>query len=102
MWSSWLGLTLRLSLWPSPARNRAVSPRRPCPPRARSTGIRRPLTDNNGRLQEDLTCRIAGASGMDGPPGRAFQARDAGSIPVTRSTLASPDEVDSPFGAAVF
>ena len=45
------------------------------------------LTDNNGRSQDDLTCAIGVASGQEEGTGRAFQARDAGSIPVTRSTI---------------
>jgi hypothetical protein len=53
-----------------------IGPRRPCPARARSIGIWRSLTDNNGWSQDDLTCGIGVASGMEGLPGRAFQARD--------------------------
>jgi hypothetical protein len=36
-----------------------------------------------------LTCAIGVASRLSGAPGRAFQARDAGSIPVTRSRVHS-------------
>jgi hypothetical protein len=59
----------------------------PCPPRARSTGIWRSLTVNSGRLHTDLTCAIGVGSRPSRVPGRAFQARDAGSIPVTRSPI---------------
>ena len=51
--------------WSSPA----------VPSACRSIGIWRSLTDNNGRLQEDLTCGIGVASGWDDGTGRAFQAR---------------------------
>jgi hypothetical protein len=53
-----------------------VGPRRPCPRRARSIGIWRSATVNNGRSHTDLTCAIGVVSGVDGLPGRAFQARD--------------------------
>jgi hypothetical protein len=75
-WSSWTGLALRFSLWPSPPRWNAVGPRRPCPPRARSIGNWRSPTDNYGRSQEGLTCELGIASGRMIGPARAFQARD--------------------------
>jgi hypothetical protein len=50
-------------------------PRRPCPPRARSTGIWRSLTVNSGRSSEALTCGSGIGSGQDDTTGRAFQAR---------------------------
>jgi hypothetical protein len=75
-WSSGTGLTLRFSFvtiaatleqgWSSP----------PCPPRARSTGIWRSLTVNNGRQHAALTCAIGIASAPEDGTGRAFQARD--------------------------
>lgn len=55
--------------------------RRPCPPCARSIGIGRSLTDNNGRLQEGLTCGTGFASDVNGLPGRAFQALDRWATP---------------------
>jgi hypothetical protein len=42
----------------------------------RSTGIRRSLTDNNGRLPEALTCAIGVGSGPGRWDGRAFQAHN--------------------------
>jgi hypothetical protein len=56
----------------------ALGPRRPCPPRARSTGNWRSLAVNNGRQHTALTCTIGLASGRDDATGRAFQARDIG------------------------
>jgi len=40
-----------------------------------------PLAVNNGRSQEDLTCGTDVASGVDGPPGRAFKLGTLGSHP---------------------
>src|SRR5215217_8053521 len=57
-------------------------PHRPCPPRAHSTGIWRSLTVNSGPLHTHLTCAIGVGSRLSGLPGRAFQARDADSIPL--------------------
>jgi hypothetical protein len=51
-------------------------PRRPCPRRARSTGIQRSPPDNSGRSGDALSCAIGVASGLNGVPGHAFQARD--------------------------
>jgi hypothetical protein len=56
----------------------AVGPRRPCPPRARSTGIWWSLTGQQRSVTGGLTCAIGVASRVDGLPGRAFQARDLG------------------------
>jgi hypothetical protein len=68
----------------------AVGPRRPCPPRARSTGIWRSLTVNSGRLHTDLTCAISVGSRLNGVPGRAFQARDRwGHIGATNDRIAA-------------
>src|SRR5215216_5650886 len=50
-------------------------PRRPCPPRARSTGNWRSLTVNNGRSIEALSCSNGVGSGQEDGTGRAFQAR---------------------------
>jgi hypothetical protein len=81
--------------WPNPpaqlvtvgTTRSAAGPCRPCPPRARSIGNWRSLTDNNGRQHAALTCVIGVASGRNAGTGRAFQARDVGSIPNTRSIL---------------
>ena len=77
-WSPWTGLTLRLSLWPSPPRRSRVRPRRPCPPRARSIGISRSLTANHGRSRTDLTCAIGVGSRPSGLPGRASKLGTGG------------------------
>jgi hypothetical protein len=63
-----MGLTLQFRLQPSPTRWSAVGPRRPCPLRARNIGAWRSLTDNDGRWQENLTCGIGVASGVNGLP----------------------------------
>jgi hypothetical protein len=88
-WSSWAGLTLRFAGDHRCQAPSQLRPHRPCPPRARSTGIWRYLTVNSGRSLAALTCAIGVASGVERLPGRAFQARDAGSIPVTRSTIST-------------
>ena len=54
-----------VELVPSTPGPSQVRPRRPCPPRARSTGNWRSLTDNNGRSKEALTCGSGVASGQD-------------------------------------
>jgi hypothetical protein len=94
-WSSRMGLTLQFSLQPSPTRWSAVGPRRPSPLRARSIGAWRSLTDNDGRWQEDLTCGIGVASGVNGLPGRAFQARDRGATSGPHSTGGSRTTADT-------
>jgi hypothetical protein len=71
-----MSLTLGFSLRPLPPRQSHGRPQRPCPPRARSSGIWRSLTVNNGRSHTDLTCAIGVGSRLSGLPGRAFQARD--------------------------
>jgi hypothetical protein len=65
--------------------------RRPCPPCARSIGIWRSLTDNNGRLQEGLTCGTGVASDVNGLPGRAFQALDRWATPGPHPGHERPD-----------
>jgi hypothetical protein len=89
-WSSWAGLTLRFT---GDYRCQAPSqlrPHRPCPPRARSTGIWRSLTVNSGRSLAALTCAIGVASGVERLPGRAFQARDRwGHIGATNDRIAA-------------
>jgi hypothetical protein len=72
-----------------------VGPRRPCPRRARSIGIWRSATVNNGRSHTDLTCAIGVVSGVDGLPGRAFQARDRGATSGPHSTGGSRTTPDS-------
>ena len=79
--------------WSSPAVPSA------CP--WRRLGNWRSLTVNNGRSQEALTCTIGVASGQQDGTGRAFQARDAGSIPVTRSSISAPREPACPTHVAL-
>ena len=58
-----------------PARPEPASSSPACPPRARSLGIQRSVMVNSGRSQESLTYAIGGATGVEGLPGRALQAR---------------------------
>jgi hypothetical protein len=82
-----MGLTLQSSWRPSPPGPSQLGPRRPCPPRARSIGRSRSPTDNSARSHPGPDLPIGLAPGRDDGTGRAFQARDAGSIPVTRSSV---------------
>jgi hypothetical protein len=88
-WSSWTSLTLRFSLSASLPGQTQLRPRRPCPPRARSTGNWRSLTVNSGRSGDVLTCAIGVVSGRTTGTGRAFSARDAGSTSVACSVTES-------------
>ena len=85
-----------VELLPVAARWNLVGPHRPCPPRAPSIGIWRSLTDNNGRLQEDLTCGIGVASDQDDETGRAFQARDRWATPGPHPGHDRPDRSGQP------
>jgi hypothetical protein len=89
-WSSWAGLTLRFTGDHRCQAPSQLRPHRPCPPRARSTGIWRSLTVNSGRSLAALTCAIGVASGVERLPGRAFQARDRwGHIGATNDRIAA-------------
>jgi hypothetical protein len=80
-----------------------LGPRRPCPPRARTTGIWRPLTVNSGPSLVGPTCAIGVGSGRDDGTARAFQARDRGPHPTAGSrtsagTGSRPTKLGSPTG----
>ena len=87
LWTSWVPIAV------TPTQLR---PRWPCPPRARSTGNWRSLTDNNGPSQAGLTCASGRVSGRMTSNERAFQARYTGRSTTLPARVISPSPTAAP------